>query len=472
MATAARRSGKRAGASTVEKIKKKLGKRVAEAVDSVCGELALAMEQAAQPQAPATFDSSYACCKKLVTFIARNMATSPGFEQQMDRIVLACLSGASERVLSDVVTKDVWFRSRDRAGKRRSASAERRATIESSRNIGLQPDRPPVIKSEPTVVAGAIALSKGPLESESREVAGALLARRPRSRTSKKRLSTKRSLQSPPLPTTKRLRLHEEEGSEEKGSGGEKAYVDTDTDEEREDKRAAEHRKTMLQLVDASSRQLSGGGDASGLLTFKEAIGELCYAEQRSSEQTAFFKERLRKSIQFVDALLCRPPAGKVCSRGCKKIRASMCNRPTPCRDQMCRIWHDVEAHTDRCQNAKCEFKLRILVRETMHKLQHKNLELQNTQTKLRKKQAMLAEMEANEMGESDANAESIAGCESEIAALEQDIAVEEAERGEISEALEKFWAILNGIGIELRHDVLDSFPEFATHYAPKRKRK
>ncbi|RLN96895.1 hypothetical protein BBJ28_00018366 [Nothophytophthora sp. Chile5] len=466
MATAAMRSGKRAGASTVEKIKKRLGKRVAEAVDSVCGELALAMEQAAQPQAPAAFDSSYACCKKLVTFIARNMATSPGFEQQMDRIVLACLSGASERVLSDVVTKDVWFRSRGRAGKRRSASAESRATI------GLQPDRPPVIKSEPTAVAGAIALGKGLLESERREVAGALLARRPRSRTSKKRLSTKRNLQSPSLPTTKRLRLHEEEGSEKEDSGDEKAYADTDTDEEREDGKAAEHQKTMLQLVDASSHQLSGGGDAGGLLTFKEAIGELCYEEQRSPEQTAFFKERLRKSIQFVDALLCRPPTGKVCSRGCKKIRASMCNRPTPCHDRMCRIWHDVEAHTDRCQNTKCEFKLRILVRETMHKLQHKNLELQSAQTKLRKKQAVLAEMGANEMGESDTKAESIAECENEIAALEQDIAVEEAERGGINETLETFWAILNGIGIELRHDVLDNFPEFATHYAPKKKRK
>ncbi|KAE9361836.1 hypothetical protein PF008_g650 [Phytophthora fragariae] len=469
-------------ASDAEKLKKKLRKRVNQALDEVCGEYAREQQQRTSlQQSDVSVDRSYGSCKTLVAYISDNMATSPGFVEQMDRIILACFSGASKRVLSTVATQEVWFRTdaedqqprppqpqqeveqprgRSRKGPRGLEKPTER------KNTASAADDEPVIKQE-RVEVSTIGARGGTLADgaglESREVAGSVLAKRPRSRTSKKKLSTKKPLQALMVaePKAAQRRVDTASSAESVEPGAE-----TETDEEKEERKRPKKKPTM-QKNDAVLVE-----DEQGLLTFKEAIGGLCYQEHRTPKQTEFFKERLRKSIQFVDALLCRPPPGKVCTRTCSKIRGSMCNSPVPCEDKMCRIWHDVEAHTDRCKNLKCEFKLRILVRETMHKLHTKQLEIKYASLKLRKKNAALDDLNATELSEPGTFADAIATLESEIKKLEQGLVDEEAEMAQINGTLEKYWAILNEIGIESRHDEIDKFPEFVTHYALKKKRK
>ncbi|KAG3017941.1 hypothetical protein PC121_g15690 [Phytophthora cactorum] len=420
-------------------------------------------------------DRSYGSCRKLVTYISDNMATSPGFIEQMDRIILACFSGASKRVLSSVATQEVWFRASEEEEEEEVEEAREVMTALISRrgprgrvkpiereaasdDVVIKQERVEGTSATPRATAAGGTAADG---------AGSLLEKRPRSRTSKKKLSTKKPLQELVVAEPKKAARRRAELS----SAEESVEADTGTDEGGEERKRPKKRMVPRQHEDVVNSALPVE-DEQGLLTFKEAIGELCYQERRSPEQTDFFKERLRKSIQFVDALLCRPPPGKMCTRTCSKIRGSMCKSTAPCQDKMCRIWHDVEAHTDRCKNSKCEFKLRILVRETMYKRHSKQLAIKNASQKLRKKNATLDELNATELSEPGTFAEAIVALESEIEILEQGLITEEAEMAEINGTLEKYWATLNEIGIEWRHDSIDNFPEFVTHYANKKKRK
>ncbi|GMF33531.1 unnamed protein product [Phytophthora lilii] len=244
------------------------------------------------------------------------------------------------------------------------------------------------------------------------------------------KLSTKRSLQALVVAEPKKVTRRRVDAS----SAEESVEAETETDEQQENRKRPKKR-TALKPAPTKSDALPVE-DEHGLLTFKEAIGELCYQERRTPEQTAFFKERLRKSIQFVDALLCRPPPGKVCTRTCSKIRGSMCKNTVPCQDGMCRIWHDVEAHTDRCKNTKCEFKLRILVRETMHKLHNKQLEISTASQNLRMKNADLDDLNTTELSELGTFVDAIATLESEIESLEEALVGEETEMAEINSTL------------------------------------
>ncbi|EEY65975.1 uncharacterized protein PITG_03506 [Phytophthora infestans T30-4] len=470
----------------VEKLKRKLRKRVTQAVDAVCGEWSRTQQQkpTSLQQSDVSMDRSYGSCRQLVTYISENMATSPGFIEQMDRIILACFSGASKRVLSSVATQEVWFRASDEeedveveVGESREATTgriSRRGPRGHAKPIQRAADSDEVvIKQEraerESATPGTTASGRAVADDaglERREVAGSLLTKRPRSRTSKKKLSTKKPLQELVLEPKKAPRRRPEVSSAE-----ESVEADTDTDEEQKELNRPKKKMVSQQHEDVVVSAIPVE-DEQGLLTFKEAIGELCYQDRRTPEQTAFFKERLRKSIQFVDALLCHPPPGKMCTRTCNKIRGSMCKSTAPCKDKMCRIWHDVEAHTDRCKNSKCEFKLRILVRETMYKLHDKQLEIKNASQKLRRKNSSLDELNTTELSEPGTFADAIATLESEIEKLEQELITEEAEMAEINGTLERYWATLNEIGIETRHDDIDNFPEFVAHYANKKKRK
>ncbi|GMF31245.1 unnamed protein product [Phytophthora fragariaefolia] len=462
-----------APSSDVDLLKKKLRRRVTQALDAVCGEWArelLQQERAPLQQSDVSMDRAYGSCKKLVGYISQNMATSPDFVEQMDRIILACFSGASKRVLSTVATQEVWFRA-EGEGDQQEQEAQPKARSRKgprghekpTQKVAVPAADEPVIKQERVDVARGGTSADG-AGLESREVAGSVLTKRPRSRTSKKKLSTKKPLQTLVVaePKVAKRRADTASSAEESVEAG----PETETDEEKEERKRPKRKPTTKKSTAVPVE------DEQGLLTFKEAIGELCYQERRTPEQTDFFKERLRKSIQFVDALLCRPPPGKVCTRTCNKIRGSMCNSPVPCEDSMCRIWHDVEAHTDRCKNPKCEFKLRILVRETMHKLHNKQLEIKNASQKLRKKNAALDDLNATELSEPGTFADAIATLEREIDELEHGLVDEEAEMALINSTLEKYWATLNEIGVESRHDEIDKFPEFVTHYAIKKKRK
>ncbi|KAG7377151.1 hypothetical protein PHYPSEUDO_012073 [Phytophthora pseudosyringae] len=460
----------------VEKLKRKLRKRVTQAVDAVCGEWARAQQPTPLQQSDVSMDRSYGNCKKLVAYISDNMATSPGFVEQMDRVILACFSGASKRVLSTVATQEVWFRpSEEEEAGGEEAPATGRSSCRGPRGhekpmVRAAASDEVVIKQERAEETSATASGRTAADGagiERREVAGSMLAKRPRSRTSKKKLSTKKPLQALVVAEPKR----EPKRRTEVCFAEESEEADTETDDER-----GERKKTKKQMTPQKKGTPVSPAvpveDEQGLLTFKEAIGELCYQERRTPGQTEFFKERLRKSIQLVDAFLCRPPPGKVCTRTCCKIRGSMCKSTAPCQDKTCRVWHDVEAHTDRCKNPQCEFKLRILVRETMHKLHNKQLEIKNASQRLRKKNTALDDLNATELSEPGTFADAIATLESEIEAIEQELVDEEAEMAEINGTLEKYWVTLGEIGIESRHDEIDKFPEFVTHYASKKKRR
>ncbi|KAL3673398.1 hypothetical protein V7S43_001111 [Phytophthora oleae] len=475
----------------VERLKRKLHKRVTQAVDAVCGEWARTnAQQTPLQQTDASFDRSYGSCRQLVTYIADNMVTSPSFVEQMDRIIFACFSGASKRVLSSVATQEVWFRASmgeegeevapretvteriNRRGPRRFVNTLEKAAAATT-EVVIKEESMEMTRTTTASAAGSTAADGEGLES--REVAGSLLTKRPRSRTSKKKLSTKKPLQAlvvaePKQPSRRR---RTDVSSEEV-----LAEPDTETDEEykgerkRLKKRVVPLQKDEIVRLDVSSPGSSAVEDEQGLLTFKEAIGDLCYPERRTPEQTKFFKERLRNAIQFVDAQLCRPPPGKTCTRNCSRIRGAMCKSTAPCQDKRCRIWHDVEAHTDRCKNTKCEFKLRILVRETMHKLHSKQLEINTASQKLRKKNGALDDLNATELSEPGTFADAIEVLESEIEKMEDELVGDEAEMAEINSTLDTYWATLNEIGIESRHDKIDMFPEFVTHYTCKSKKR
>ncbi|KAF4043892.1 hypothetical protein GN244_ATG03765 [Phytophthora infestans] len=416
--TKARRSG-----SAVDQLQaaltRSLKESVAETVSSVCESFQHAVE--AQTTSPASteesggYDQYFNTCRRLVDYIKKHMEASPGFEDQMDRIILACHSGATERVLNSVVTKGLWFHRRG--------------------------DAPPAQRETRSHSIGRGSMSKKKVKREA----------------SVPRMPTRASTESPAMHTrsasgSKRATRgspQDVQPAKRPRRAARKVIQDSSDEEEEEEEKP---------VACTTRNQKETEEDDDTLLSFKDAIGELCYPDLRTPSETKFFKERLRKSIQFVDALLCKPPLGKVCGRGCKKIRSQMCSSSTPCKNKMCRIWHDVEAHTDRCQNQQCEFKNRILLRETMHKLEMKDQQIAETKADLERKHTQLKQGGVNDKALMKA-----------IARLGQELDECDGELGVLEATKKTFWVSLNEIGIEAKDDVVDNFPDFATHYEDKK---
>lgn len=453
-----------------------------------------------------SYDMYHKCCRRLVRYIDQNMVTSPGFVQQMERIILACHSEASANVLSSVVNERLWFH----------CIGNEASTAMNNETIDIKTDEGEASQEE--VDEKENVATRNNLRSSTRvkrEVseAVALYERRGRTRSSK-RLSG--GDEEPPAKRTRRETrsrryvpevqeiedseedepMHDDEQpEEEQGEEDEAAVVDGDAADHDDYEEAlasgVEHRNTRESMEEdegyveevkprgrrgrkgrpsrsAPAPSPPEGGDE--LLTFKDAIGELCYPENRAPSQTRFFKERLRKSIVHVDAQLCKPPPGKVCGRDCRKIRAQMCNRDQPCKNKLCRIWHDVEAHTDRCQNTKCEFRNRIMLRETMHKIDRKKLDIQHDRAEVRKKQRELDEIrkKAGEDNDRDAFIESTL-LENEVTQLEKDISSNEEELAALDVTKKAFVDVLTAIGITEEDDEKDHFPDYYTHYVEKK---
>uniref|UniRef100_M4C5B6 Uncharacterized protein n=1 Tax=Hyaloperonospora arabidopsidis (strain Emoy2) TaxID=559515 RepID=M4C5B6_HYAAE len=384
------------------------------------------------------YDQYYDHCRRLVDYIEQNMETSTEFAVHMDRIILACHSDASERVLNALVTEPLWFH---RRGDALSLSVER----EEQKQPQRQKD-------------GA-----GSYNSSSR---GSTSSARLTKEKKKKENSSRSSAQSLAKVTTK-LSTGSSSMHGRSGASSKKATRVSEDDSRpfkrlRRAPRSMVHDRSADKEIKLEHRRKERKGVQEledVVLSFEDAIGDLCYPDRRTSTQTKFFKDRLRKSIQFVDALLCNPPRGKVCKRRCKKIRAQMCSSSTPCKNEMCRIWHDVEAHTDCCLNARCEFKTRVLLRETMHKMEVIKQRRVAIQTKLCDKHAELKEVVGDDK-------ESV---EIDIASLEQDLGGCDGETGVLEAARRTFWRNLNEIGIDARDDVVDNFPDFGTHYGDKK---
>ncbi|KAG7394211.1 hypothetical protein PHYBOEH_005466 [Phytophthora boehmeriae] len=434
---------------------RQLKESVAETVVSVCEQFEEAVNEVATSGGGAEsssggYDQYYADCRRLVDYIEQNMETSSGFTEQMDRIILACHSGATERVLSSVVTKQLWFH---RRGDMPSFPAKEEEEKVSTRSGG---------KSSSSSSSTRSATKKKPKALPEPRMATRALAESPAMHT--------RSNSSTGKRMATRGSPHNAQPTKRPRRAARKIVHDTSDEEEKEEMQEEDEEPVKSTKSRKGKKpQLDVEEDDDDLLPFKDAIGELCYPERRTTGATRFFKDRLRKSIQFVDALLCKPPPGKVCARGCKKIRAQMCSSSTPCKNKMCRIWHDVEAHTDRCQNPQCEFKNRILLRETMHKVDIKNLQLTDMKAELQNKKDKLKAVADREDAK---HQEEKTLLENDIAQLEHDVEEGNEELGVLEATKKTFWGILNDIGIELRDDAVDEFPDFSTHYEEKKARK
>ncbi|RLN80961.1 hypothetical protein BBJ28_00001273 [Nothophytophthora sp. Chile5] len=181
-----------------------------------------------------------------------------------------------------------------------------------------------------------------------------------------------------------------------------------------------------------------------------------CDAGMRSPQQTRFFKTRLRKSIKFVDALLCKPPPGKRCSRNCKSICVRRCDGEAPCHNSMCRIWHDAEAHTERCKNPLCEFKNRIVLRETMHQIEHQTRQFQVAQAQWEEE----SREPMTRLQHVNASKHAV-----DLDRLKRDLDDAEEELDSLKNARRILLANLSAIGVKPQDDRTDGFPDFDTHY-------
>lgn len=414
----------------------------------------------------ADYEVYYSCCQRLVAYIAANMSTSPDFVKQMDRIILACHSSASERVLRSVATKNVWFHRRDggvpdtasdetddveeverplptrASAKNKNASAANKKnerTLKKEKESSARSTRTAVRKTADVPPPRAALKRRSPVAPTPSPVA------------KRQRPAARRSL---PLPKYDDDEEDEEENDDDAG-------VEMDQEEEIEDEDKGD------ESAESASNQ-PHYETPDELLDFKDPVRDMCYVDKRTPAQTKFFKERLRKAILFVDAQLCKPPPGKVCARDCKKIRAVMCDRNLPCRNKICRVWHDVEVHIDRCQNTHCELKNRIMLRETMHKIDHKKLQIHNAKLEVAAKKKQCEDIKNDEANEREQYIE-LTLLANEISELEGDIAAAEEELGILNGTKKAFWACLNVVGIELKDDVVDGFPDLAAHYANKK---
>ncbi|KAE8911121.1 hypothetical protein PF005_g569 [Phytophthora fragariae] len=200
--------------------------------------------------------------------------------------------------------------------------------------------------------------------------------------------------------------------------------------------------------------------------TAADPIAKFCAIEQWSFEQRNEFNTRLRGTIEIVDASLCKPPPGYYCCRGCKTIRAQMCNKSTPCINPICHAWHDAETHSESCVNEKCEFNTRVRLRETMHRIEQKQQQITSASDALKHAKAELLSptRRSNQERVSVGNAKTFERIES----LEHNL---ENLNGELLIQLDEklqYWATLSSIGIDTQSDKIDGVPDFASHYATR----
>jgi hypothetical protein len=483
-----------------DELARALGESVEQTLDAVCARFEAVHASASRKRTGpvgmaadplADYDMYHDCCARLVRYIEANMETSPEFAQQMERVILACHSNAAEPVLRSVVTKDLWFHRRREGVEADSPVKRDKAASTPSRGAKQQQQvvLPPMTRlAEKRTTRSADRSGVTTRLAEKKGVATRSLSSdraRVSTRSAEKRSAgtRTRSGSREPSPPPKRPRRaaaarvvldsesSEEAQEEEDAQENEVVSVDGDEeDEEEEEEEEAEEEEPAKPHKGRRGRPSQPHYEQADelLLNFKDTIGELCYPDRRTPEQTKFFKERLRRSIEFVDAQLCKPPTGQFCSRDCKKLRAVMCNGDKPCKNKTCRIWHDVEVHTDCCENPQCEFKNRIMLRETMHKIEHAKQDLQRSRAELQVKRKHLANTKHGDQNDREKLVETTL-LENEISQLETDIEEADEELGRLTATRKAFLGILNEIGVKISDDIADEFPDFDTHYSSRR---
>ncbi|GMF29838.1 unnamed protein product [Phytophthora lilii] len=204
--------------------------------------------------------------------------------------------------------------------------------------------------------------------------------------------------------------------------------------------------------------------DAYSEIDDEPAVPGLCDAGMRPPNQVNLFKVCLRKSIQFVDAVLCKPPPGKRCSRNCRKIRSRQCSEGVPCRDPHCRNWHETEAHTEHCKNPLCEFRNRILLREIMHQITNQDTHIQSLFSKWEDKSIALIRA-TTDNSSNQCTEEQIQELKDTIGQLERRIDDAKEDTESLKDTRRMLLANLSAIGVIPQDDVTDGFPDFETHY-------
>ncbi|KAL4125176.1 hypothetical protein PRIC2_008762 [Phytophthora ramorum] len=215
--------------------------------------------------------------------------------------------------------------------------------------------------------------------------------------------------------------------------------------------------------MDSHSMVLNDSNSNEKARAVADPISNLCDAAQRSPDQTCIFKMRLRDTILIVDALLCKPPRGQSCSRDCKAIRAQMCNEFTPCINPTCRAWHEAETHSELCPDNQCEFKTRVVLRETMHLIEHKLQEVTEARNALELANTALLSppRRSSKVTLSVGNAKVF----NRIETLQNELQLLNAELAVLIDTRKQHWTTLNSIGIDSNADKVDEFPDFSSHY-------
>ncbi|GMF31256.1 unnamed protein product [Phytophthora fragariaefolia] len=405
------------GLAVVERWKAEQHERVADTLDSVCGAFKQELELAAQPPTPLTagqvdYDTYNDCCQSLVQYIAANMDTSPYFTQQMDRIILACHSNTSEQVLGSLVTKDIWLRPREKV----PGDAERTRTVESREDRGaVRTGQHNSVLSRAQVATNRA--SDTVVKTEGKPTK---LAVDSRERIERKRPSGVMDIMTTvPLAKKKRqgdahdvieiLSTADEDGDE--ASDGEGQFgTETETEEDKEEEKM---NNMEIEFIDDdddedwTSASCENDDDDVGMdeldsqaaatrSSVVDIVGTLCHSEIRSPRQSEVFKERLYKGIRFLDALLCRPSPGKVCSQKCQALRKQWCQNIGPCQNELCKRWHEVEAHVLCCRYRRCEYSIQVMLRETMHQIEHQHERITNVRNELNERKKELVEAKAS----------------------------------------------------------------------------
>ncbi|KAG7398222.1 hypothetical protein PHYBOEH_011467 [Phytophthora boehmeriae] len=475
--------------SVVGRFQSELHERVAETLRSVCGTFQQELELAAQPPEPVApsaldYDTYNDCCQRLIAYISANMVTSPHFVQMMDRIILACHSDTSESVLGSLVTKDVWLHPRGK----QQATADNQTDIRTLRveeDINIKTERTElVVNAEQN--ADTTSEPRTKLSVTAREGVSSAVVTPVPTRSSRKRLQTKTARTS--LASAKRqkrdvpqnvIEMLSSEGEKEKSDRYEGASLLFGSDTEPEEEITAEYDDEYMyegnncgsgddedddeDWIDNESEDEDHDEDDERedreitCEPARDTIGKMCYPECRSPQQTKAFREKLRKALQFVDALFCKPPPGKICSRNCQKLRAQRCLNFGPCQHEMCQLWHEVDAHVACCRNMHCECKIRVVLRETTHQIAHQHV-------RIRKVNAELSQRNKEFLTDKSSPLPRNPLLKQQVKLLEQELRSEEDQL--------EFYHFIKRVNAECAKevdiDIANDFADFTTHYVPR----
>ncbi|OWZ08664.1 hypothetical protein PHMEG_00018754 [Phytophthora megakarya] len=453
------------------KLKRSLHKHVGEAVNDVCDDFIDELKPVEPwPAAPTMVsnggDVDYECCRRLVEYIVRNMETSPGFAQQMDCVILAYQSSASIDVLNSVVAQNLWIRRKiGGGGVVNDVSAHQ--TVAQQKKIQSKQDFSPTPRdTKASIIGENTACTRSPAPGlEDRTTAtkvDSVRVDRGSANFSNLEAQTSTTVTSRSRPrewgtrnrlvTSKRQRIavtrsNPSHRTQMQSLPSDRRYSMSDNSEDKQSSIPQQMVALNTDATDAAARDKSDVAKPAD-----DPIAKFCCNENWTADETRIFKTHLRDTISIVDALLCKPPRGHICSRHCKVIRAQMCNELTPCINPTCRVWHEAEAHNDNCSNVFCEFKTRVHLRETLHIIEHKRQEIADAQESLQV------------TSHSNKKETSV----KQNASLKQNLEILNTELISRMDTKLDLWSILSVIGIDTNSDQVDSIPDFASHYVPR----